>query len=81
MDRQIKEARRAATAAISLEDKLSGQQRVKDLEAKRKNQRRALFDAEDEIDQKRDDLIAQIQNQLKESNEQHTLFTIRWRLV
>jgi hypothetical protein len=32
MDRQIKEAKRAATLALSLEDKLAGQKQIKALE-------------------------------------------------
>jgi adenine-specific DNA-methyltransferase len=81
LDRQIKEARRSAGVALSLEGKLAGQRLVKELETKRKNQRRALFDAEDEIDRKREELIAKIQDQLKQSDEMRPLFTIRWHLT
>ena len=50
LDRQIREARRAATAAHTLEEKLAGQKQVKALESQRNAKRRALFDAQDEID-------------------------------
>jgi len=81
LDRQIKEARRAASAALALEDKLAGQRQVKELETKRKNLRRALFDAEDEIERRREMLIGQIQEQLEQRDQQKTLFTLRWRLI
>ena len=50
LDRQIKEARRVATAALTLEAKLDGQRQVRALEGQRNSKRRALFDAQDEID-------------------------------
>lgn len=54
IDRQIKEARRAATAALTLEEKLAGQKRVKELEAQRNAKRRSLFDAQDQIEAQRE---------------------------
>ena len=59
LDRQIKEARRAATAALALEEKLAGQKQVKALESQRNSKRRALFDAQDDIDRRREQLISQ----------------------
>jgi len=43
LDRQIKEARRSATAAVTLEEKLAGQKRIKALEGQRNDKRRTLF--------------------------------------
>lgn len=78
LDRQIKEARRAATLAQTLEDKLAGQKAVKALETERSNKRRSLFDAQDKIDEQRAELIAQIEGKLEQSAETKPLFTIRW---
>jgi len=78
LDRQIKEARRAATLAQTLEDKLVGQKAVKALETERSNKRRSLFDAQDKIDEQRAVLIAQIEGKLQQSAETKPLFTIRW---
>ena len=47
IDRQIKEARRAATVALTLEEKLAGQKIIKSLEILRNQKRRSLFDAQD----------------------------------
>lgn len=80
IDRQIKEARRAASAALTLEEKLTGQKRIKSLENHRKERRRSLFDAQDDIDAKREGLIENIEGRLKASSESETLFTIRWQL-
>jgi len=67
LDRQIKEARRAATATLTLEDKLAGQKQVKALEQQRNSKRRALFDAQDEIDRQRERLIAEIESKSSKS--------------
>jgi len=81
LDAEIKEARRAAAAAYSLESKLTAQKHLKDLEAKRKQQRRALFDAEDEIDRRREALIEQIQTQLQGQEAHKPLFVVKWMMM
>jgi ERCC4-related helicase len=80
IDRQIKEARRAASVALSLEEKLTGQKQIKALESHRKERRRSLFDAQDEIDQNRERLIEKIEGKLKSESSEQELFTIRWTL-
>lgn len=81
LDRQIKEAKRAATLAQSLDEKLAGQKQIKALEAQRNQKRRTLFDAQDAVDQQRDRLIAQIEGKLAQSAQSEGLFTLRWHLV
>lgn len=78
IDRQIKEARRAATVAQTLEAKLAGQKTVKALESERSTKRRSLFDAQDRIDERRTELIAQIEGKLEQQINVEQLFTIRW---
>lgn len=80
IDRQIKEARRAASAALSLEEKLAGQKQIKALENHRKERRRSLFDAQDDIDNNRERLIESIEGKLKAESSEEELFTIRWEI-
>lgn len=80
LDRQIKEARRAATLAATLEEKLAGQKAIKTLEAERSTKRRTLFDAQDKIDEQRAELIAQIEGKLEQTIGLQPLFTVRWRV-
>ncbi len=80
IDRQIKEARRTASVALTLEEKLAGQKQIKALESHRKDRRRNLFDAQDEIDNNRERLIAKIEGKLKSNSSEEELFTIRWNL-
>ena len=81
LDRLIKEARRAATLAVSLEEKLAAQKRMKALESERNQKRRSLFDAQDEIDRKRGELISQLETQLTQQVTYECLFTLPWRVV
>ena len=81
IDRQIKEARRAATAALTLEEKLAGQKQIKALESQRNAKRRALFDAQDEIDRRREQIIADIEGKLQQRVAETRLFSIRWTLA
>jgi adenine-specific DNA-methyltransferase len=80
IDRQIKEARRAATAALTLEEKLAGQKRVKELEAQRNAKRRSLFDAQDQIEAQREALISEIEGRLVQSARLATQFVLRWEV-
>jgi adenine-specific DNA-methyltransferase len=80
LDRQIKEARRAATAALSLEEKLAGQKQVKAFESQRNQKRRSLFDAQDEVDAQREKLIEKIEGKMQQQTELLQLFAIRWSI-
>jgi adenine-specific DNA-methyltransferase len=81
LDRQIREARKAARIAVSLEEKLASQKRMKTLESERSNRRRALFESQDEIDRKRGELIAQLEAQLTQKVTSECLFSVPWRVV
>lgn len=80
IDRQIKDARRIATLATTLEDKLAGQKQIKALESLRNQKRRSLFDAQDTVDRQREELIAVIEGKLNQSTTAQPLFVVRWTL-
>lgn len=80
LDRQIKEAKRNATLAASLEDKLEGQKVVRKLEGDRNAKRRSLFEAQDEIDRNREQLITEIEGKLQQNLNVIPLFQIRWKV-
>ena len=81
IDRQIKEARRTAVTALTLEEKLSGQKLIKSLEAHRNLKRRSLFDAQDQIDKQREELISVIEGKMNQSIRSDQLFLIRWTIL
>lgn len=80
MDRLIKEARRTAATALTLEDKLAAQKQIKAVEAQRNDKRRSLFEAQDAIDQQREDLIGKIEGKLQQAVTFKPLFSVQWLL-
>lgn len=81
IDREIGEARRAAAAALTLDQKLEAQKAVRALEQRRNARRRTLFEAQDEIDARRGELIAGIEAQLAARINRRAIMTLRWRIV
>jgi len=63
-----------------LEAKLAGQTQIKALESQRNARRRALFDAQDEIDRQREQLITDIERKLRQRAGLQQLFVICWYL-
>jgi adenine-specific DNA-methyltransferase len=81
IERQIREARRAAVGAVTLAEKLEAQKQVRDLEGRRSTKRRELYEDQDRVEQQRDVLINDIEKQLEQQSSIEALFTIRWTLV
>jgi hypothetical protein len=81
LDKEIREVRRESVAATGLQHKLEHQRRLKDLTAARNQRRKDLFVAQDEVEARREVLIADIERKLKQKQELTPLFTIRWSLV
>jgi len=80
LDKSIREARRLATMAGTLEEKLSGQKQVRALESERNQKRRSLFDAQDDLERRRDELIASVEAKLHQALDLRELFAVEWRL-
>ena len=80
MDRLIKEARRNAVTAITLEEKLASQKQIKAIESQCNDKRRSLFEAQDAIDKQREDLIGKIEGKLQQGTALNPLFSVRWSL-
>jgi ERCC4-related helicase len=81
IDRQIKEVRRTATAAPTLEEKLSRQKQQRELESKRSKLRRELFVRQDEIEAQRNGLIEDLEGRLEQHVGETALFTVEWELI
>lgn len=80
LDRQIKDARRTAKLAPTLEEKLAGQKQIKALESKRSQMRKELFDAQDAIDARREELITGLEKLLQQRTDSRPLFQLRWNV-
>jgi superfamily II DNA or RNA helicase len=78
---QIKMLRREARQATTLEEEHGFQSRIQELERRQRKQRQDIFAQEDEIADKRDELIAGLQKRMQRAQASETFFTIRWSVV
>ena len=75
---QIKALRRQARQAVSLDEQHQIQEKIQKLERQQRRQRQEIFQVEDEIMEKRDTLIDQLEKRLAQRTTTETLFSIRW---
>jgi hypothetical protein len=80
LDQDIKQVRREAKIAATLEEKLVLQKQQRQLESQRNKSRRELFDRQDEVDERREALIGTLEGKLDKQTRQDDLFTIQWRV-
>ncbi|HSQ41094.1 MAG TPA: SNF2-related protein [Fibrobacteraceae bacterium] len=80
IDREIRETKKQMRAAKSLDAKVELQRRVRSLEGARTQKRKALFDAQDEVDRKREELVDVVEARLAQNAKVQELFTVRWRV-
>ncbi|MEE4209427.1 MAG: SNF2-related protein [Parvularcula sp.] len=78
---QIKGLRRQSRQAETLSEQKELQEKIQSLEKKQRRQRQQIFDVEDEINEKRDALIAELERRLSQKTQSDELFTIRWQVI
>ena len=81
IDQEIKETRRTAATAATLDEKLCWQKKQRELESKRTKMRKELFDRQDDIELQRNALIEQLEEQLEQKVEVRELFMIEWEII
>ena len=80
LDIDIKTAKTNAKKIVELEEKVKVHRQIKDMEKKRNEMRKKLYDAQDEVDVRKEGLIARVEAQLKQRMSLVPLFTVRWRV-
>lgn len=78
---QIKAFRRQSRQAETLTEQKELQEKMQALEKKQRRQRQQIFDVEDEINDKRDALISELERRLSQKTQTDELFTLRWRVI
>ena len=81
IDREIKSLKTESKKILKLEDKLKAQREIKELEKRRNTKRRNLFEAQDEIERRKEGLLESVEARLKQKIETQELFAIKWRVV
>ena len=80
LDAEIRLRKAEARKLSDLESKVQERRHVKELEKQRDDKRRHLFEAQDQIEGKKDGLLEEVEARMKQQREEKTLFTIRWTL-
>ncbi len=78
---QINSLKREARLAQSIEEQKQNQEKLNLLERQQKRQRMEIFDIEDEIADKRDELISALEERMKQKTDITELFSIRWKVI
>lgn len=78
---KTKAMRRQARQAVSLEEQHEAQEKLRRLEQRQRRQRREIFQVEDEIAEKRDSLIDQLEKRMAQETSTEVLFTVAWEVV
>jgi ERCC4-related helicase len=78
---RIAQLKRDARKATTLQEQDVIQRELSELERKQRRLRQDIFAVEDEIIEKRDALIASLQQRLQEKTDTQKLFTLRWQVV
>jgi ERCC4-related helicase len=78
---RLRDCKRRARQAETVEEQKQLQEETKKLERQQRRQRQEVFDVEDEIEAKRDQLIEALEKRMKQKTLVHPLFRIRWQIV
>jgi superfamily II DNA or RNA helicase len=80
LDAEIRAIKKEARTAATLEAKLELHRRARDLETERGRRRRDLYEAQDDVERQKDELIAKVESRLQQRVSEEALFTIRWEV-
>jgi len=80
LDKEIKTRKTEARKLLNLEQKVKEQRIIKDLEKKLADKRYNQYQNEDDIEKRKDNLLDEIEQRLKQQTTQTELFTIRWKV-
>ncbi|MGA1646232.1 MAG: hypothetical protein ACO4AV_14780 [bacterium] len=81
LDAEIKLRKAEAKKMLQLDAKVKARRAIKDLEKKRSEKRQHLFEAQDLIDDKKENLLSEIEQRLRQEINTTELFTIKWSLI
>ena len=81
LDAEIKLRKSEAKKMLQLEAKVKAQREIKEMEKKRREKRQHLYEAQDIIDERKENLLVEIEQRLKQQVVNTELFTIKWKMT
>ena len=74
----IKAEKTNSKKIVNLEEKVKAQRGIKEMEKKRNEMRKKLYEAQDEVELKKEQLIDRVETQLRQKSNVESLFAVRW---
>ena len=81
LEAEIKLRKSEARKMLNLESKVKAQRIIKDLERKHSEKRKDLYEAQIEVEKRKDNLLDEIEKRLEQDIKATELFTVKWRMV
>jgi ERCC4-related helicase len=81
LEREISDIKKQSASATTLNEMVEMRKQQAELEKKRKNKIRNLYEEQDNIEERRDALQKSMERQLKGSIKTEEVFTVKWKLV
>lgn len=72
---------RQSRLATTMEEQHEIQEKIRELEKKKRRQRQQIFDLEDDVSQKRDNLISALEKRMYQKITVEPVFTIAWKVT
>jgi adenine-specific DNA-methyltransferase len=80
IEKEIREIKRTSRLAAGLAERLAAERRKRDLEARKSQKLRELFEARADIDRQHDELVNRLEAELNGQQSMEDLWTVRWTL-
>lgn len=81
IDKEIKKLKKESKAITILEEKVKAQRAIKNLEKKRNDKRRKIYEEQDRIEIEKENLIREIEIRMKLKHNLKTIMQIKWKIV
>lgn len=80
LDKEIKYRKTESKKILNLDEKVKTQRQIKDMEKKRNAMRYELYQRQDEIEERKENLIDEIEKRMKQQIKLIELFSVKWHL-
>ena len=81
LDVEIKTLKAEARKMADLQRKVAAQRKIKEMEKKRSKLRRNLFDEQDQIDHRKDDLLGTIEAKMSQKTSEEKVMRVQWEII
>ena len=78
---EIKSKKTHAKKVLILPEKVRLQREIKELEKKRNETRQKLYQAQDKVDEQKEEFLTKTEAKLKQQSELKTLFTVKFKII